>query len=165
MRNPEGSTALLFPRRGLPLRSAQQTEAPPRAPPYSHQRLDLSPNNSNSTSRYKALLGKIVDQAREANICQRFVRTRDAPVEINRRAWTEGCMGRWAITGMEQHAVLRAVPACAYMCCSVLPSPPLTTSANEAAILFSTLCGSGCFAGLGMSVIPFEMTLPLLAER
>lgn len=69
MRNPEGSTALLFPRRGLPLRSAQQTEAPPRAPPYSHQRLDLSPNNSNSTSRYKALLGKIVDQAREANIC------------------------------------------------------------------------------------------------
>lgn len=35
MRDPEGSTALLFLGRDPPLRPAQLTQAPPRAPPYS----------------------------------------------------------------------------------------------------------------------------------
>lgn len=68
MRDPWGSTALLFLGRDPPLCPAQPTEAPPRAPPYSQRGLDLSPNNSDPTPHYNAFSGKIVDQAREANI-------------------------------------------------------------------------------------------------
>lgn len=68
MRDPWSSTALLFLGRDPPLCPVQPTEAPPRAPPYSQRGLDLSPNNSDPTPHYNAFSGKIVDQAREANI-------------------------------------------------------------------------------------------------
>lgn len=65
----------------------------------------------------------------------------------------------------------RCTQSCACACihvllCDAFPRTcPLMTSVNEAAILFSALCNSGCFAGLGMSVIPFEMTVLFHAER